>query len=481
MRHHMTLYHEIKHLGIKNEKYRYLLVVYWYVIIDLSKSEKENFPERRENMSKFKIKKGISVAVGIMMVMASLTGCAQSSSSEKVEIELVSYKPEAVGAFEKIAERFNETHDDIHLTIDSPNEAMTILKTRFIREDYPDIVGIGGDINYSNFLDADLFMDISELEEIGMVKQSYLDIDKELEFVPQEGTYALPYVANAAGILYNKDMFEEHGWTIPETWDEFLALCDKIEAAGIQPLYLGYKDTWTCLAPWNALAVGLTDSDTCNQVNMGNTTFTEEYRETAEKIRVLLDYAEPNPYAYGYNDACTAFARGQSAMYPIGSYAIPQIRSVNPTMNIDSFTFPANESEEENVLNSGIDLQFCVMKNCENKGAVYEVLRFLYEDETVQIYLDEQGGIACREGDFDIPAELEGMRTYIENDRMADFQDHHYPSEMSVDAMIQTYLLDSSETATDTFLKRFDTDWKRYNRDLIRKVQQYQKEKEGAQ
>lgn len=477
----MTLYHEIKHLGIKNEKYRYLLVVYWYVIIDLSKSEKENFPERRENMSKFKIKKGISVAVGIMMVMASLTGCAQSSSSEKVEIELVSYKPEAVGAFEKIAERFNETHDDIHLTIDSPNEAMTILKTRFVREDYPDIVGIGGDINYSNFLDADLFMDISDLEEIGMVKQSYLDIDKELEFVPQEGTYALPYVANAAGILYNKDMFEEHGWTIPETWDEFLALCDKIEAAGIQPLYLGYKDTWTCLAPWNALAVGLTDSDTCNQVNMGNTTFTEEYRETAEKIRVLLDYAEPNPYAYGYNDACTAFAKGQSAMYPIGSYAIPQIRSVNPTINIDSFTFPANESEEENVLNSGIDLQFCVMKNCENKEAVYEVLRFLYEDETVQIYLDEQGGIACKEGDFDIPSELEGMRTYIENDRMADFQDHHYPSEMSVDAMIQTYLLDSSETATDTFLKRFDTDWKRYNRDLIRKVQQYQKEKEGAQ
>ena len=432
-------------------------------------------------MSKIEIKKGIPVAVGIVTAMASLTGCARSSSSEQVEVELVSYKPEAVGAFEKIAERFNETHNDIHLTIDSPNEAMTILKTRFIREDYPDIVGIGGDINYSNFLDADLFMDISDLEEIGMVKQSYLDIDKELEFVPQEGTYALPYAANAAGILYNKDMFDEHGWEIPETWDEFLTLCDEIQADGIQPLYLGYKDTWTCLAPWNALAVGLTDSDTCSQVNMGNMTFTEAYRETAEKIRVLLDYAEPNPYAYGYNDACTAFARGQSAMYPIGSYAIPQIKSVNPTMNIDSFTFPANEDEKDNTLNSGIDLQFCVMKNSENKEAVYEVLRFLYEDETIQIYLDEQGGLTCKEGDFAIPAELEGMRSYIENDRMADYQDHHYPSEMSVDAMIQTYLLDGTETATDTFLERFDTDWKRYNRDLIRKVQQYQQKKEGAQ
>lgn len=34
-------------------------------------------------------------------------------------------------------------------------------------------------------------------------------MDKELEFIPKDGTYALPYVANAAGILYNKDLFEE--------------------------------------------------------------------------------------------------------------------------------------------------------------------------------------------------------------------------------------------------------------------------------
>lgn len=432
-------------------------------------------------MAKRKIMRGMSVALGIVMALMSLSGCGQRSESGKVEVELVSYKPEAVDAFEEIAERFNASHEDIHLTIDSPNEAMTILKTRFIREDYPDIVGIGGDINYSNFLDADLFMDISDLEETGMVKQSYLDMDKELELIPQEGIYALPYAANAAGILYNRDMFEEHGWKIPETWDEFVTLCEEISSSGIQPLYLGYKDTWTCLAPWNALAVGLTDSDTCNQVNMGETTFSESYCEVAEKIKSLLQFAEPNPYAYGYNEACTAFARGESAMYPIGSYAIPQIKSVNPTMNIDSFTFPANETEEENVLNSGIDLQFCVMKNCKNKEAVYEVLRFLYEDETIQTYLDNQGGITCKEGDFEIPTELQGMKKYIEEDRMADFQDHHYPSEMSVDAMIQTFLLDKSDQAVASFLKRFDTDWERYNRDLIRKVQKYQQEKEEVQ
>lgn len=429
-------------------------------------------------MSKRKILKKMSAILLLTILLMNLMGCAKNGESGRVEVELVSYKPEAVATFEKIANRFNETHDDIHLTIASPNEAMTILKTRFIREDYPDIVGIGGDMNYSNFLDAELFMDISDLEEISMVKSSYIDMDKELEFIPQDGNYALPYVANAAGILYNVEMFEQYGWKVPETWDEFLDLCEKIQSTGIQPLYLGYKDTWTCLAPWNALAVGLTAPDTCSQVNMGNTTFSEKYTESAEKMKVLLDYAEKNPYAYGYNDACTAFARGQAAMYPIGSYAIPQIKSVNPEIKIGSFTFPANTKKEDNVLNSGIDLQFCVMKNTKNKEAVYEVLKFLYEDETVQIYLADQGGIACKKGDFEIPKELEDMRAYIENDRMADFQDHHYPSEMAVDAMLQTFLLDKDQNSVDKFLNRFDADWKRYNRDLIRKVQQYQEEKE---
>ncbi|MBD5481151.1 MAG: extracellular solute-binding protein [Lachnospiraceae bacterium] len=431
-------------------------------------------------MAKRNMAERVMAVMLVMLSILSISGCGKNEHDGKVVVELVSYKPEAVAAFEQIAQRFNETHDDIYLSVESPNEAMTILKTRFVREDYPDIVGIGGDSNYSNFLDADLFMDISDFEGITQVKPSYMEMLEELEFIPTEGAYALPYAANAAGILYNKDMFEEYGWSVPETWSEFLSLCEEIQNSGIQPLYLGYKDTWTCLAPWNALAVGLSDSDTCNQVNMGNTTFESAYRETAEKIRKLLDYAEPNPYAYGYNDACTAFARGESAMYPIGSYAIPQIRSVNPDMNIGSFVFPANENEADNVLNSGIDLQFCVMKESENKEAVYEVLRFLYEDETIQIYLNDQGGIACKEGDFDLPVELQDMSAYIQNDRMADFQDHHYPSEMSVDAMIQTFLLDQSEDSVTAFLQRFDTEWKRYNRDLIRKVQQYQEEMEGA-
>ncbi len=433
-------------------------------------------------MVKKKLVYGLAALLLTGCGLTGLMGCGNKATAEgRTEIEIVSYKKEAVDTFNKIAARFNETHDDIHLTIDSPNEAMTILKTRFIREDYPDIIVIGGDMDYSNFLDADLFADISDLDVLSETKSAYLDMDKQLEFIPQDGTYGLPYAANAAGILYNKDMFEQHGWETPETWNEFTALCEQIQSEGVQPLYFGFKDTWTCLAPWNALAVSLADPQLCSQVNNGTTTFTKAYDETAEKMKALLAYGEPNPMAYSYNDACTAFARGQSAMYTIGSYAISQIKSVNPDMNIGTFTFPANEKEADNVLNSGIDVQFCVMKSCENKEAAYEVLRFLYRDDTIRTYLSEQGGIACKQGDFPLSSELEGVSSYVVSNRMADFQDHHYPSEMSVDAMIQTYLLDDSADAKETFLNKFDKDWKRYNRDLIWKIQQYNEKDETSE
>ncbi|MDN0043458.1 sugar ABC transporter substrate-binding protein [Lachnoclostridium sp. An298] len=421
-----------------------------------------------------KKKKVISTVLAVSMLAAViLPGCGSDENSGKTEIEILQYKPEAATYFDQVEEQFNATHDDIHLTISSPNDASTIMRTRFIREDYPDIIGIGGDINYSYYVDADILADVSDYEGLSDVKQSYIDILENLEITPKDGTYGVPYVANAAGILYNKDMFEEHGWEIPESWSELIDLCEEIQAEGILPFYFGFRDTWTCLAPWNSLAVDLAPADTCQQVNAGETTFSEEYVEVAEKCLELVSYGPEDPFAYGYNDACTAFANGESAMYPIGSYAVPQILSVNPEMNIDSFVTPGNDDSSKNTLNSGVDLMFAVTAECENKEAAYEVLDFLMADENIQAYIDDQNAVPCKDGDFDLAPMLDGMTPFIESGNMTDYQDHYYPSEMAADALIQTYLINKD---ADAFLKDFDTRWQRYNRDIIRAVQEYNEE-----
>ena len=71
---------------------------------------------------------------GVMAVGTMLSGCGKEQTNGKVKIEVVQYKPEAVDVFEELEKKFNETHDNIELVIDSPNDAMTILKTRlFVR------------------------------------------------------------------------------------------------------------------------------------------------------------------------------------------------------------------------------------------------------------------------------------------------------------------------------------------------------------
>lgn len=421
-----------------------------------------------------KKKKAISAVLAASMLAAViLPGCGSDENSGKTEIEILQYKPEAATYFDQVEDQFNATHDDIHLTISSPNDATTILRTRFIREDYPDIIGIGGDINYSYYVDADILADVSDYPGLADVKESYIDILEALEITPKDGTYGVPYVANAAGILYNRDMFEEHGWEIPESWDELMALCEEIEAEGILPFYFGFRDTWTCLAPWNSLAVDLAPADTCQKVNAGETTFSEEYVEVAEKCAQLVSYGPDDPFAYGYNDACTAFANGESAMYPIGSYAVPQILSVNPEMNIDSFVTPGNDDASKNTLNSGVDLLFAVTAECENKEAAYEVLDFLMDDANIQAYIDDQNAVPCKDSEFELAPMLDGMLPYIESGNMTDYQDHYYPSEMAADALIQTYLINGD---VEDFLNDFDTRWQRYNRDIIRAVQEYNEE-----
>ena len=400
------------------------------------------------------------------------SGCTTERADGKIEVEIVSYKQEAVSIFEHLMEEFNAAHDDIYLNITSPADAVTIMKTRFVREDYPDVIGIGGDADYASFVDSSILADVSDYEGMADVQDAYKDILGSVTYIPMDGIYGVPYVANAAGMLYNKDMFEEKGWTIPETWDEMIALFDKIKAEGeVLPIYLGYLDTWTILSPWNSITINMVPADHCRQVNAGTAKFADFYREPAERMLQLLDYAEEGPFAYSYNDACTAFARGQAAMYPCGSFAVPQILSVNPDMNIGMFAMPSADNPDDRIVVSGVDLQWCVAETCQHKDAVYEVLSFLNQQENVQTYIDDQRALPCSKGDYDLDPLFEDIQTFLDEGQVLDYLDHSYQSSMACDAQLQTMLLNGD---IDAFLEKWDTDWQRYNRNVIRKVQEYE-------
>lgn len=149
--------------------------------------------------------KYLRAALCCIMTAFVIQGCGKAADDQKIEIEIVQYKPEAAAYFDMVEDEFNATHDKISLKISSPNDAMTILRTRFIREDYPDMIGIGGDINYSYFVDAQILSDVSDYEGLAGINQGYLEIAESLELVPTEGTYIVPYCAEY-GIYFLPDL-----------------------------------------------------------------------------------------------------------------------------------------------------------------------------------------------------------------------------------------------------------------------------------
>lgn len=52
--------------------------------------------------------------------------------------------------------------------------------------------------------------------------------------------YYLPGPTQVRGILFNKTMFEENGWAVPSNFEEFVSLCQTIEASGIRSLQLTF-------------------------------------------------------------------------------------------------------------------------------------------------------------------------------------------------------------------------------------------------
>jgi ABC-type sugar transport system permease subunit/ABC-type glycerol-3-phosphate transport system substrate-binding protein len=68
--------------------------------------------------------------------------------------------------------------------------------------------------------------------------------------------YGLPFAHAVWTVFYDKKRFRENGWDTPRTWDEFFALCEKMEKAGVAPLslpgvFMRYGDAFLRAAHYN--------------------------------------------------------------------------------------------------------------------------------------------------------------------------------------------------------------------------------------
>lgn len=408
----------------------------------------------------------ISKVLTVILCTSMFTSCSNGSTdNKKRQLTLFSNKIEATDTYNGLIKEFEKENPDIEVVLTAPPDATTVLKSRFIKEDSPDIIQLSADRVYADFVDANILEDLTGKIDISGIDDIYNKMLKDLEIEKKDGIYGIPYALNASAVIYNKDIFEDLNLEIPNTWDDFIALSEKVKDNGIIPFYFTLKDSWTSLPVWNMIASTLVPSDSFTKVNNRETTFNELYKETTEKVTELVKYGHSDNFGVGYNDGNIAFAQGKSAMYLQGSYALPAILSVNPDANLGMFPLPATNNVEENRLVSGVDVYFSIPKDSKNKEDAIKFINFMLRKENAQRYIDEQRAFSTLKEVNQEDQIFDSLKEYFKKSKVVDFQDHFYPGELPASDVIQTYLLDNDK---DKFLNTFQKEWEKANRQYMK-------------
>ena len=209
--------------------------------------------------------------------------------------------------------------------------------------------GIGPDLFYSRTCEAG-----AELYENGFnvicndipgVMENFTDVARSGFTADDGNVFAVPFAAVSHFVYYNKAIFAENGIEVPATYEEFLAVCEQLKAAGIQPLANGIAGNWDILE--------------CVLCGMVPNYITAEERlayESGEKklndetwVRILSDFAKLVPYlpdafaSIDEENADVMFGLGQAAMVIDGSWSYGSLAGDDYDVEVDFFPVPAPE------------------------------------------------------------------------------------------------------------------------------------------
>lgn len=153
---------------------------------------------------------------------------APAADSGKVTVTMIAaqYGPKTADWWADFVEKFNAAHEDIALTVDvvSWNDIYTVVNTRIANGQAPDLLNIDVFADYQAdglLLPAE---DWCSAETYAKFYQAFLD-----QSVVDGTVWAVPDLASARALYYNKDILEQAGVEVPTTWDELTAVCKTIK------------------------------------------------------------------------------------------------------------------------------------------------------------------------------------------------------------------------------------------------------------
>ncbi|MBK8085706.1 MAG: extracellular solute-binding protein [Devosia sp.] len=201
--------------------------------------------------------------------------------------------------------------------------------------------------------------------------------------------YLVPFGYHYAGMFYNKKVMADAGITdLPETWEEFVALCDTLKAKGVTPIALGSKNRWPAQFWFDYLVLRTAGPDYRAALMAGTASYADDQvRLAMQKWKELVDagYFAPNANADDWTDAADKVARGDAAMTLMGTWITGYWNGIDlkPGEDYDFFEFPKMADGVANAAVGPVD-GLVISGNAPNMANAEKLISFLVSNPEVQ-------------------------------------------------------------------------------------------------
>jgi multiple sugar transport system substrate-binding protein/raffinose/stachyose/melibiose transport system substrate-binding protein len=213
--------------------------------------------------------------------------------------------------------------------------------------------------------------------------------------------YLVPLNYHYAGMFYNTKVLADAGISsMPETWDEFISLCDTLKSKGVTPIALGTKYRWPGQFWFDYLLLGTAGPEYRSNLMNGSASYSDSEVKTAMNMwRELVEkgYFLPNSNADTWTDASDKVARGDAAMTLMGTWITGYWNGLglNPGSDYDFFAFPVIDSSIPKSVVGPVD-GLVISSNAKNIEGAKKFLSFMVSNVDVQTeWTLKQGAISA--------------------------------------------------------------------------------------
>ncbi|WP_411142741.1 ABC transporter substrate-binding protein [Streptomyces sp. x-80] len=212
--------------------------------------------------------------------------------------------------------------------------------------------------------------------------------------------YFVPYYYYPWAVFHRKSVFQEKGYEIPRTFDEYRALAKQMQRDGLVPFAFGDKDGWPAMGTFDYLDMRANGYDFHIALLSGQKSWNSpQVKQVFDLWRGLLPYHQQGANGRTWQEAAQSLAQKKAGMTVLGLPHPGQQFGAADRDDLDFFPFPEiDPAFGRDAVEAPVD-GFLMSKKARDKSGARELLTYLATPAAEDIYLaSDPNNIAVNSG-----------------------------------------------------------------------------------